>query len=693
MADDANTGAGFDPKVVEGELKKKIKDSLQSEIDKVAQELAQEAMTDALQQVAQKLHDRFGHLDLNAHAAVPPPQPPPADELVHEHDIEPEPIPEPMHIPEPEPEPEPIPEPEPLPPPPPPPPPPRPIVPPPPPPTQPFIPKQPIVDKKIEPRNIVPERPYIIHVSGGGSRTLEPEKPPPPPPETQLMPTISPPPAPTAFEIPVTPLPPTAEQFGTPPIPPPPPPIHDGPPPIPPPPPPEPPMGEPQQRTPEGSFTDDISSILKGIKLPERFKANVTGEPPAAPPTMPQVINASPSAVHETDAGSYIHRDRARSSTMYKPLGSEAEAAPRATPPPLAPSTYQVPAAGGMSLQGKIPQPLAQTFELPDRHDQGAPVIQVPVSGPPVTSVGGAAADVDLQSSTIVSPMRTLKEDLMHVVRDQKVSLVKAVALEQDKKAHTAQQPTSTEIAVQKSRRGRFVVIIFISIIFLILGGAAIAGVYYVEFQNAVPSLQIGNSSSIISSAEQTVSFPLQDLSSAEIKRLLQQARGSSSASLGSLTRIVPTLPSDGGGARPATTAEFLKALSVHAPEDLSTALSDQFFFGIHTIDKNAPVIVIPVVSYDTAFADMLKWEDTMNDDLQPAFTAVPDLTTDDKGLPVKRKFGDVVMRNYDTRALKDDSGTIELYYSFPTPKLLVIAESPHSFDEILSRLQGERRL
>jgi hypothetical protein len=104
-------------------------------------------------------------------------------------------------------------------------------------------------------------------------------------------------------------------------------------------------------------------------------------------------------------------------------------------------------------------------------------------------------------------------------------------------------------------------------------------------------------------------------------------------------------------------------------------------------------VLVIEVNSYDRAFDGMLEWEKTMNGDLAPFFTAVPRLVTGPDGIPVERTFTDLVMRNYDVRALKDDSGAIELYYSFPTRDLLVIAESPYTFTEILSRLQAGRRL
>ncbi|MBI2088133.1 MAG: hypothetical protein HYT78_05230 [Deltaproteobacteria bacterium] len=144
---------------------------------------------------------------------------------------------------------------------------------------------------------------------------------------------------------------------------------------------------------------------------------------------------------------------------------------------------------------------------------------------------------------------------------------------------------------------------------------------------------------------------------------------------------------------RPATLKEFFKALGTHAPDDLLRALSDTYFFGIHTVDKNAPVFVIPVVSYSRAFEGMLAWESSMNADLVPLFTAVPALRRDENDLPILRTFEDTVMNNYDVRQLKDDAGEVVLYYSFPTTQLLVIAESPYSFVEILSRLQAGRRL
>jgi hypothetical protein len=170
-----------------------------------------------------------------------------------------------------------------------------------------------------------------------------------------------------------------------------------------------------------------------------------------------------------------------------------------------------------------------------------------------------------------------------------------------------------------------------------------------------------------------------------------------SSGTLGSLLHIVPVVPAvDQNGRqseRAATLSEFFAAIGVEPPENLMRALGDDFFLGIHTVDKNAPIFVIKVNSYDRAFDGMLTWERTLNGDLSPLFTPVPRLLMGADGIQVERPYTDLVMRNYDVRALKDDEGVIQLYYSFPTRDLLVIAESPYTFTEILSRLQAGRRL
>ena len=288
--------------------------------------------------------------------------------------------------------------------------------------------------------------------------------------------------------------------------------------------------------------------------------------------------------------------------------------------------------------------------------------------------------------------MRTLKQDLQEVVRDQKISLVHAVALEEEKRSRANE---SLEKMRPRSSTSRTKGIVFGIILSLVLGGAALFGVYIVMQSSAASPPQISDS---LVFAEQAVPLPLDNNSPLALKNALGQARGAATASLGSITRIVPIFATYDEATQQqtehiATFEEFLTSLGVIPPPELMRALGTEYFFGIHTVDENAPLFVVPVVSYDRAFAGMLAWEKRMNADLAPVFTAVPALTIGSEGIPVERTFSDEIMRNYDVRALKDDTGAIQLYYSFPTRDLLVIAESPYSFTEILSRLQAERRL
>jgi len=326
------------------------------------------------------------------------------------------------------------------------------------------------------------------------------------------------------------------------------------------------------------------------------------------------------------------------------------------------------------------PEPKGKVFDttLASSLDEKKP--EAPVAPPQKKPSEGLA----------ISALRTLKGDLQDIVQVKKISLVRAAALEQEKK----RSPANNEEYGAPARKRRTTGILFAVALLVILGAAALFGVYVVmQGYSAAPNT---NNTSILF-AENTLALPLGNNSPLELKRLLAQARETSSGNLGSITQLVPIvreINTDGTELeRAATLEEFFQALGARTSGDLTRALASEFFFGIHTVDENAPLFVIPVISYERAFAGMLSWEQTMNADLAPAFTSVPMQKIGQSGLPEKRLFEDVVMRNYDVRALKDDSGEIQLYYSFPTRSLLVVSESPFSFTEILSRLRAERKL
>lgn len=285
-----------------------------------------------------------------------------------------------------------------------------------------------------------------------------------------------------------------------------------------------------------------------------------------------------------------------------------------------------------------------------------------------------------------LASLHTLKDDLQHVVQSNKISYVRAVALEEEKR--------QKKEAIQTPKHDRRSSIRFILTGLLVgVGFLALGAVFFVQQERS--SSQSGIVRHEILFAEQTVQFPIDNLAPGDLKRTIASARSAGSLTLGAILQIIPVKNIEtehGEVPSPISFNAFLTALGTRAPEALARALGDSFFFGIHTVDENAPLIIIPVVSYERALAAMREWEEFMNADLEPIFSQVA-AQKKVNDVVVERSFEDMVLRNYDVRALKDDAGVVQLYYSFPTRNILIIAESQFSFTEILGRLRADRRL
>ncbi len=353
-----------------------------------------------------------------------------------------------------------------------------------------------------------------------------------------------------------------------------------------------------------------------------------------------------------------------------------------ATPAPVRDDVAKI--LSEVKLPERRPAPQKPPAEAPVPPPQ--PKAEAAVTPP---SVGAPAGQSPLSGATDSLPsVHTLKQDLLGVVRDQKISLVRAAALESEKK-RPVQEPI--ELAVGKKHNFGM---LFAALLLFFLGAGALAGVYFVMTAKARAPQALDENALVF--AERTIAFPLDGGPPLSVRSTLAQARTASGA-LGSILHIIPTVPGGGAGGgesgvRPATTAEFFRAIGAKPPDELLRSVDTNFFLGIHIVDENVPLLVRPVTSYDRAFAAMLDWERGISAELAPIYQQMPALTSQG-GIPTDRTFTDIVMRNYDVRALRDDSGIVQLYYSFPTRDILIIAESPYSFTEILSRLQAKRRL
>lgn len=315
---------------------------------------------------------------------------------------------------------------------------------------------------------------------------------------------------------------------------------------------------------------------------------------------------------------------------------------------------------------------------------------------PPRPAAAQPGENAKNEGAPSLASVHTLKDDLQSVVRDTKMSLVRAVALESEKKKgqdHLA----GPGLFSDKARSHKVIGIAFVVMIFIALGLVTFFGVRSVLEQGAGTPQPVTAPSLIF--AEKTLMFPQETRTGDDLKRtLMAGVRTVSNVPLGAIIHIVPTSPrTDAEGAVTEQTmgiGDFLTAIGAQATPELLRSLRGDFFLGFHqTAGKLSPVIIIPVISYERAFAGMLAWEPVMNGDLSTIFSSIPPQTMNEKGLLVQREFQDVLINNYDVRFLKDDAGATQLLYSFPTRTMLIITESPYSFTEVLSRLRASRQL
>jgi hypothetical protein len=330
------------------------------------------------------------------------------------------------------------------------------------------------------------------------------------------------------------------------------------------------------------------------------------------------------------------------------------------------------------------PAPLPDTTPEPPLPPQGnTSMLSV------MPTVDGPVAPQATKKAFNIPSVHTLKDDLQDVVETEKISAVKAAALEAKKRERRDQ--THLVQAARGPRSHAVLKTILAAILLILFGIGALLVVSVVKNQRAINEGTTALSSIMFS--EQTLSYPIQGKTGVPLRQELSLARTQIQIPLGAITRIASVLPQADGTPRIVSAQEFLSALGAVIPDDLAQSLSPEYFFGVHSLDQNVPVLVLPLTDYEHAFAGMLGWEKSISDDLRPLFTHVPAETLMSDGTLVSRKFEDVIIQNYDVRVLKDATGTVRLLYSFPTRNFLIIAESPNSFVEVLSRLRAERRL
>lgn len=297
---------------------------------------------------------------------------------------------------------------------------------------------------------------------------------------------------------------------------------------------------------------------------------------------------------------------------------------------------------------------------------------------------GASEAQSNVKKST--PTIRSYAYDIKSKVRDEGVSLAQIVMAEERKKEETHQ--TEADITT-RDKQGTLLKFMLISIgIIALLGG--VAAYLFTIYSRAPVSTNVNTPSPGLIRTEKITPIVLKD----GYKTTLLQAVSllkTSSIPQGTLNDI-QFKESVGNENLEVNAFRFLVILESKVPETLSRSLLPGYSFGLHSLEKNEPYIILQSESYENAFSGMLEWEKTIIDDIGPLFFTRDDLANPTSTADIgKQNFKDTVIYNKDSRTIVDEENRILMLWSIIDQHSIIITSNSLTLEEIVKRLTTSR--
>ncbi len=289
--------------------------------------------------------------------------------------------------------------------------------------------------------------------------------------------------------------------------------------------------------------------------------------------------------------------------------------------------------------------------------------------------------------------IRTFKSDLQGLMQEEKLSLTKIVAIESDRRKYSAKAKK-----VKKDKQYSFFAVAILSLAFivttLLLGYAWFLQKQDTEAQSAIDSL-VAQQESLINPLifiEDKIRIDISDKPRVYVLRVLQAARDSAkiNSTLGNVIEFELVKKYQNSFYK-ISSKELLSILNPKATELFKESLRSNYMIGVHVDGKGRqPFVIFDINSYQFVFAEMLKWEKSIEYDsgifLSPSYK-----TAYASSFENQEEFKDATLKNYSVRVLYDKKGKVKLLYGFLGQDTLIITSSPKTFLEIAARVAIEK--
>jgi len=280
-------------------------------------------------------------------------------------------------------------------------------------------------------------------------------------------------------------------------------------------------------------------------------------------------------------------------------------------------------------------------------------------------------AEVTRANSSLIKPLRTFESDAADFIKQEQQSVY---SISQAEKAKIAKKKESDPEKEEVKKNGLLLLLSGV----LFLAGAAFI-LYFLLLrglakQDVVPQAQIINS---WITSQYEIKIDDSEKAKDTITTGIQNTLSENPRNRDEVENITIVRNTDN-----VDIADILSSLSESVPSSLLRSFdSKKYMIGNTQKDQKKLFLILKVNYYDNAFAGMLAWEK----ELGTTFLKL-------SGLPnTTNEFRDGVIKNQDTRILRDDAGNSIILYTFYDKETLIIAANEETLFDVVSGLRASK--
>ncbi len=274
--------------------------------------------------------------------------------------------------------------------------------------------------------------------------------------------------------------------------------------------------------------------------------------------------------------------------------------------------------------------------------------------------------------------MSTFSPDLADELRKHQGTAMKKIMMENERKLH------EQELIANDPKKN--IRLITGGVGFVVVALCIALGVYLHLKKISAPVPVASNSipASIIQSEDLEI-LNVTNKSSSDIAEALNAVISKSNIQTGMVGNVYITQGVSGAETR-LPSATFLSRIGVHATDEFTRSLSQNYMIGIYSYNQPNLFIVLQGTQHDSMLAGMLQWEPFLFEDMAPLFGID---TSGSNTYLLNNPFMEILIENHDTRAVLDNDNKPVLFYSFLDENDVIITNNAKALTEAVRRLKN----